>query len=257
MHIVITGASSGIGAAYARHFAAEGNKLTLVARRRDLLVALAADLPTDTHVVGQDLGDLESSTTFLGAAEDALGPIDVLVNNAGVQVVGPFAQTSSEDGEQCIRVDLLAPLRLTRAVLPSMIRRKTGVIVDVASMAALAPTPGMAYYNAAKGGLAAASEALRAELRPLGVHVVTVYPGIIASTAMAQAAMTKYGTSSVVNLTPRGTEEVLAKLTLSAITGRQDRVIYPRSGALARWFPATTRWLMDRFTPPLRSEAHD
>lgn len=254
MHIVITGASSGIGAAYARHFSRAGHKLTLVARRRDLLLALAAELPTENHVVAQDLGDLEAAPRFLGAAEDALGPIDVLINNAGVQVVGPFAQTSSEEGERCIQVDLFAPLRLTRAVLPSMIRRRAGVVVDVASMAALAPTPGMAYYNAAKGGLAAASEALRAELRPFGVHVVTVYPGIIASTAMAQAAMTKYGESRAMALTPRGTEEALAKLTLAAIVGRRDRVIYPRSGALARWFPATTRWLMDRFTPALRSD---
>ncbi len=254
MHIVITGASSGIGAAYARHFSREGHKLTLVARRHDLLSALAAELPCEAHVVAQDLGDLDSATSFLGAAEDALGPIDVLVNNAGVQVVGPFAQTSSEEGERCIQVDLLAPLRLTRAVLPGMVQRKAGVIVDVASMAALAPTPGMAYYNAAKGGLAAASEALRAELRPLGVHVVTVYPGIIASTAMAQAAMNKYGDSAAMSYAPRGTEEMLAELTLNAITARRDRVIYPRSGALARWFPGTTRWLMDRFTPALRGD---
>jgi len=118
-------------------------------------------------------------------------------------------------------------------------------------MAALAPTPGMTHYNAAKGGLAAASEALRGELAGTGVHVVTVYPGIIASTAMAQTAMAKYGPSRAISMFPTGTEETLAALVHRAIRRKQARVIYPRSGALSRWFPGTTRWLVDRFTPKL------
>lgn len=251
MHIVITGASSGIGASYARAFAAAGHTLTLVARRKDLLVELARSLPVKTHVVAHDLSDLGQATSFLPAAEDALGPIDVLVNNAGVQIVGPTATVDVEAGEKLLDVDLAAPLRLTRAVLPGMLARKRGTIVDVASMAALAPTPGMFYYNAAKAGLAAASEALRGELRGTGVHVVTVYPGVIASTAMAQAAMATYGESKLLSKLPVGTEEELARRTLSAIENEHARVIYPGSGKLARWFPGTTRWFMDRMTPRL------
>jgi short-subunit dehydrogenase len=134
-----------------------------------------------------------------------------------------------------------------------MIRRGAGTIVDIASMAALAPTPGMTHYNAAKGGLAAASEALRGELAGTGVHVVTVYPGIIASTAMARTAMAKYGPSRAISMFPTGTEEVLAALVHRAVRRRQARVIYPRSGALSRWFPGTTRWLVDRLTPKLKA----
>lgn len=251
MHIVITGASSGIGASYARAFAAAGHTLTLVARRKELLLALAAELPVKTHVVSQDLSDLPNATAFLGAAEDALGPVDVLVNNAGVQIVGPAATVDVALGEKLLDVDLKAPMRLTRAVLPGMLARKSGVIVDVASMAALAPTPGMFYYNAAKAGLAAASEALRGELRGTGVHVVTVYPGVIDSTAMAKAAIETYGDAKLISKLPVGTEEELARRTLLAIEKKRARVIYPDSGKLARLFPATTRWVMDRMTPRL------
>lgn len=167
-------------------------------------------------------------------------------------MVGPTATLDVAECEHMLDVDLKAPLRLTLAALPKMLARGSGTIVDVASMAALAPTPGMTYYNAAKAGLAAASEALRGELRGSGVHVVTVYPGIIASTEMAQASMQKYAESKIM---PHlgGDVDVLAALTLRAIERRQARVIYPRFGALARWFPGITRWLMDRVTPKFRA----
>lgn len=248
MHILLTGASSGIGASLARELAAHGHELTLVARRRPLLDALARELPTRSHVVQLDLAEPGRAAELLEQAEAALGPVDVLVNNAGVQVVGATATLDVDECERMITVDLLAPLRLTRAVLPRMLERRRGVIVDVASMAALAPTPGMTWYNAAKGGLAAASEALRGELRGSGVHVVTVYPGIIPTTEMAQASMQRYGESRLAHALG-GDVDVLARLIRRAIERRHDRVIYPRSGWLARWFPGTTRWFMDRFTP--------
>lgn len=252
MHIVITGASSGIGEAYARAFARAGHTLTLVARRRALLEKLAKELPTKSFVVEQDLAKLVHVPDFLEAAEQALGPIDVLVNNAGVQIVGPTAALDVAECERMIDIDLLAPLRLTRAVLPGMLERRAGMIVDVCSMAAIAPTPGMTYYNAAKAGLAAASEGLRGELRNTGVHVLTVYPGIIASTALAQASMQKYGATKMMSAIG-GDVDVLAKLTLRGIERRKARVIYPYNGWLARWFPGTTRWIMDRATPSFQN----
>lgn len=254
MHIVITGASSGIGAAYARAFAKAGHTLTLVARRRELLEKLAAELPTRTFLVTQDLSKLDGIGDFLVKAEAELGPVDVLVNNAGVQVVGPTVSLDVVECERMLDVDLKAPLRLTLAVLPGMLDRGIGTIVDVSSMAGLAPTPGMTYYNAAKAGLAAASEALRGELRHTGVHVVTVYPGIIASTEMAQASMQKYAESKLMPYLG-GDVDVLARLTLRAIERSEARVIYPRFGTFARMFPGITRWIMDRITPGFRSTA--
>jgi short-subunit dehydrogenase len=254
MHVAITGASSGIGATLAKELARHGHAITLVARREDLLRALAAELaPAKVHVAPWDLSDPTRADGWIGAAEDALGPIDVLVNNAGVQIVAPTAAVDPAEGDRLLAIDLLSPLRLTRAVLPGMLARRRGTIVDVSSMAGLAPTPGMTHYNAAKAGLAAASESLRGELRGTGVHVVTVYPGIIASTEMAKAALEKYEPSKLLSAFPRGTEEELARLVRVAIDKKHARVIYPRSGAMSRWFPGATRWLMDRFTPPLRA----
>lgn len=253
LHILLTGASSGIGEAYARAFAARGHKLTLVARRRPLLDKLADELGkagASTFVIEQDLGKLDAVANVVAKAEAALGPVDVLINNAGVQLVGATSELSVTDHEQMLAVDLLAPLRLTRAVLPGMLLRKSGMIVDVASMAAIAPTPGMTYYNASKAGLAAASEALRGELRGTGVHVLTVYPGIIAETALAQASIEKYGANALVTALG-GKLDTLAKLTVRAVERRKARLIYPYNGWLARWFPGITRFVLDRLTPPL------
>ena len=254
MHIAITGASSGIGAALARELArVPGVRLTLVARRKPLLDQLAAELGVPVRVVQHDLSDPARAADWIAAAEDAHGPIEILVNNAGAQVLGPTATTDVEQAEETVRLDLLSPLRLTRALLPAMLARRAGMIVDISSLAALAPTPGMTWYNAAKGGLAAASEALRGELRGTGVHVVTVYPGIIGETDMAHAALKKFPASRMVSAQPVGTAAALARLVRAAIEKRQDRVIYPRVNTLARWLPAPTRWLMDRLTPPVRA----
>src|SRR4030095_2258424 len=106
---------------------------------------------------------------------------DVLVNNAGIQIVQRVTETDWSAAERLLHLDLHVPLRLTTLVLRRMIPRRSGTIVDISSMAALAPTPGMYFYNAAKAGLAAASEGLRAEMKPHGIHVVTVYPGPVRS----------------------------------------------------------------------------
>jgi short-subunit dehydrogenase len=249
-HVVVTGASAGIGRALARAFAAEGCKLTLVARRRPELEALAATLDVQTRVVVHDLGDPAAAAAFLPDAEQALVPVDVLVNNAGLQVVGRTHGIDVEAAERTVVTNLLSPLRLVHAVLPGMLARNRGAIVNVASVAALAPTPGMTWYNAGKAGLAAASEALRGELRGTGVRVLTVYPGIIADTDMAKAALDKFhGDTLAVRMQPTGTAEQLAAIVVRATKRGSARVIWPRMNTLARHLPAATRWAMDAFTP--------
>ncbi len=252
MHVLVTGASSGIGEAIAREYLERGASVTLVARRRDRLETIAAAAPAGrTLVIAADLSDHERVPAVIAEAEGALGPIDVLVNNAGVQIVGPTQYTDWAAGEQVLRVNVLAPLRMTLAVLPGMIARKRGCIVDVSSMAALAPTPGMFFYNASKGALAAASEGLRAEIAPHGVHVVTVYPGPVTSD-METAARTAFEPSTAVERVPTGTPVGLARLVVAAVEQRQARVIYPRVYALSRHFPGATRWFVDRFAPALK-----
>jgi uncharacterized protein len=124
----------------------------------------------------------------------------------------------------------------------------SGAIVQIASVAALAATPGMVHYNAAKSGLAAASESLRAELAPHGVHVCTVYPGPV-HTALGDAGYTMVPSTVLVRLMPIGTTGVLARRVRRAIDRRQPRIVYPRFYHLTRWFPAVTRLFVDAGTP--------
>lgn len=250
LHVAVTGASSGIGAAIVREYAAAGARVTLVARRRELLEPLAALAP-HSHIAVADLRDLAAATAWIPAAEQALGPIDILVNNAGVQIIEPSASTDLVAAEAMLTLDLVVPLRLCVAVLPGMLARGRGTIINVASMAALAPTPGMFYYSAAKGGLGAASEALRGELIRSGVHVLTVYPGPV-RTDMETAGRARYEPSPAVDNVPVGDPAALARIIRRAAARRKTRVIYPRIYHLARWFPNITAWFTAKFTPPVR-----
>lgn len=249
-HVLLTGASSGIGAALAHALARAGARLTLVARREDRLRAVAEACPGDAHrVQPADLADLDGIAPLVERAVDELGPIDALINNAGVQIVAPTARTSNADGEWLLRVDTLAPFRLIQATLQPMIDRGRGSIVNIASVAALAPTAGMFYYSAAKAALAGASEALGSELRGSGVHVMTVYPGPVA-TDMAATAVKRYAKDPTGGL-PMGSTEVLARRIVKGMRRGQRRLIYPRAYAITRALPGTTRFVMDRLTPPL------
>lgn len=255
MHVVVTGASSGIGEAIAREYIARKDDVTLLARRRELLDGIAKSAAKSrAHVVQADLGDPNAVCAWIDDAEKALGPIDVLVNNAGLQIVKHAHETSWEEAERLLRVDLHAPLRLTVEVLKRMIPRQRGCIVDVTSMAAIAPTPGMFFYNAAKAGLAAASEGLRAEVKKHGIHVVTVYPGPVAS-ALETAGRAAYEDHPSKRMAQSGTPDVLARLVADAVAKRRPRVIYPAMYAAARHFPNATRWALDALTPPLKREA--
>lgn len=251
LHVVITGASSGIGQSLAEAYLARGAKLSLIARRRDRLEAIAQPAPERCHVVEADLSDPAQTTGWIPAAEAALGPIDVLVNNAGVQIVARTDTVEWSDAERLLRVDLFAPLEITRAILPAMLARRSGTIVDIASMAAIAPTPSMYFYNAAKAGLAAASESLRGEVRRHGVHVVTVYPGPVA-TDMEIAGRKAYAKSTVADMTPTGRPDVLARKIIAAVEKKRPRVIFPASYAVSRHFPNLTRWFLDQFTPEIQ-----
>jgi len=250
MHTVITGASSGIGAALARELHGAGAHVTLVARRSARLSMLADALGRERCRISLcDLAD--ASTVWIDQAE-RFAPIDLLVNNAGTQAVGPFARSDAEVGRRLLAVNLLAPLALTRAVVPHMLTRRRGVLVNVSSLAAIVPPAGMARYVAAKAGLAAFSEALRAELSGTGVHVLTVYPGPIDNGA-PQEAYEVYGRTSVAARLPVGRADALARAIHRAIVRRQARLIFPRIYSIAWWMRPLARWLVARATPAIRS----
>lgn len=250
MHVAVTGASAGIGEALVHAWAARGASVTLVARRKERLDRIAAEVGGKTFVQTADLSLPERATDWIAPAEAALGPIDVLVNNAGVQTVEATAQASVESGEEMLRLNVFTPMRLTRAVLPGMLARRSGTIVDIASMAAFGPMPGMFYYNAAKGGLGNASEGLHGELLGTGVHVLTVYPGPV-DTDMARRGFERYEKTLFTRLSPVGTTEGLARLILRGVERKKRRIIYPWAYSLALSYPRITRWFTARFSPPI------
>jgi short-subunit dehydrogenase len=245
MHVVITGASSGIGEALAREMGRAGHAVTLVARRRELLDAIAKDVGGECHVVCHDLSDAARATAWVAGAEETLGPIDVLVNNAGIENAGPTDEADVEAGVRLYHTNLVTPVLLVRHLLPAMLARRSGVIVNVASVAALAPMPYQAWYASSKAGLAAFSEGLGTEVRKRGVHVVTVYPGPV-KTAMADAAYEVFGgRKGVVGMLPEGRADVLARRVRRAIEKKRKRIVYPRFYWVTWLFPWAARVAAD------------
>lgn len=248
MHVVITGASAGIGRALASEFKKGGARLTLVARRRPLLEEVAAAVG-GAHIAEQDLADSESAAAFLPEAEEKNGPVDVLINNAGMQIVERFATLDPARAELEMRLNLFTPLRLAHAVLPSMRERGGGTIVNVASVAAFAPLAGQVHYVASKAALAHASEAMRVELKREGVHVLTVYPGYI-HTEMGDTAFERYK-HPLAKLYRAGKPEGLARKVRAAVEKRRARVIYPAYNRVPVAFGGTTRAVLEHFGPSI------
>ncbi len=173
---IVTGASSGIGLATAHAFVERGAKVALVARTRDKLDALAAELGSDMSVsFPLDVADKRGIAELPKRVVDQFGGLDVVVNNAGVNHRGAVEARSLDDLEAIVDVNLMAPIRLIHAALPHL--RAGSVIVNVASLAGKVPVPHEATYSASKAGLCAFSRALGFELRERGVRVATVCPG--------------------------------------------------------------------------------
>jgi len=178
---LVTGASSGIGRAFAVQLAASGADLVLVARRRDRLDELAnrlrAEHGTEVEVLVADLTDDGDLATVERRVGDDGAPVDLLVNNAGFATSGRFATLPIDREVAEIRLNVLAPVRLTRAALPGMVDRGHGGVVNVSSIAALQPLPHWATYAATKAYLTSFSEAVHEEVRGQGVVVLALMPG--------------------------------------------------------------------------------
>jgi hypothetical protein len=179
---LVTGASSGIGAAIARVYAGHGYDLALTARRGDRLHQLADDVRlrhgADSLVIPADLARPEACREILAEIEANGRVVDALVNNAGFAVPGSYAATRWEDQQAFLQVLLTSVCELTHRVLPGMLERKFGRIVNVASLAGLAPgAPGQTLYGATKGFLVRFSQSLHLESQGTGVHVSALCPG--------------------------------------------------------------------------------
>ncbi|HYM98085.1 MAG TPA: SDR family NAD(P)-dependent oxidoreductase [Candidatus Sulfotelmatobacter sp.] len=184
--VVITGASSGIGAATALAFARRGARLELGARRLDRLNAVAqacrhAGAPeVDVRLI--DVGQRAQARAFIAAAIRDHERLDVLVNNAGVGWMGRLHQMPEDKIDELIATNLKGVIATTQAALPWMLERRRGVIINVASVTAFRSSPYSAVYSATKHAVAGLSHALRGELSGTGVKVCTVYPGVTGGT---------------------------------------------------------------------------
>ena len=176
---LVTGASGGLGDAIARALHAQGAKVVLSGTRTAALEALAAELGEGAVPCPADLRDPAAADTLIAAAEAAIGPLHILVNNAGLTRDGLAMRMKDEDWQTVLDVDLSAPFRLARAALRGMIRRRAGRIIAISSIVGTTGNPGQANYAAAKAGLAGMSKALAQEVGSRGITVNVVAPGFI------------------------------------------------------------------------------
>ncbi len=180
---LVTGASGGIGAAIARALHKQGAAVVLSGTRVAALEALAATLGERAHVCAADLREAGAADALVAAAEQAAGPLGILVNNAGFTRDMLALRMKDEDWAGVLDVDLGAPFRLCRAVLRGMLKRRAGRIIQISSVVGHTGNPGQANYAAAKAGLAGMSKALAQEVGSRGVTVNLVAPGFV-ETAM-------------------------------------------------------------------------
>jgi NADP-dependent 3-hydroxy acid dehydrogenase YdfG len=176
---VITGASSGIGEATARTLSAGGHRIALLARRRDRIDALAGELGDGALAIEADVTDRDSLLAAEEQVGSELGRVDVLVNNAGVMLLGPFSEELRDDYTRMVETNLLGAITTTEVFLDRL-RDGGGDLVNVASVAGRTARPGNAVYAATKWGMVGWSEGLRQELMP-DVRVIVVEPGAVAT----------------------------------------------------------------------------
>ena len=184
---IITGASRGLGVVIADALADEGVNLVLAARSAKGLEKVSGDVSAKgvkVVSVPTDVGERSQLEQLVASAKGELGPIDILVNNAGIEGYHPYQEYPPEEVEQLIQVNLTAPMLLTRLVLPEMIERDRGHIVQIASMAGKAGFPTQAPYAATKAALIMFSHVLRTELVGTNVGCSSVCPGFVADEGM-------------------------------------------------------------------------
>jgi short-subunit dehydrogenase len=251
--ILITGASSGIGAAAARRFARQGYRVALAARRLERLQALAAEIHAqggEALFIETDVSLVESLQSMSQTTLAAFGQIDVLFNNAGfgrhdwLENLDPAADIAAQ-----VQVNLLGAIQATRAVLPHMVARRRGHIINMASIAGLIGSPTLSVYAATKFGVLGFSEALRREVGWLGIHVSVICPGGVATEfGEHTGARRKTGITSPKWLTLEASD--VARVVYNLTRRPRRMVVIPRWYLPLVWLnhllPGLADWVIER-----------
>jgi len=238
---LITGASAGIGQAFARRLARDGYDLIIVARNRERLEALAKQLHGDHGVAVEPLPADLTDTAELRVVEDVIGShesLDLLVNNAGFGTAGQFAKLDAGKEEEEIRLNVLALVRLTRAAIPGMVARGRGAIINVSSMAGFAPAPYNATYGATKAFVNSFTEALYEELRGTGIQVQALCPGFTRTEFQERAGIDTSGVPAFAWMSAEAVVDAaldgLRRGDVVCVPGMANRVVATLTSAVPR-----------------------
>ncbi len=249
---LVTGASSGIGWHVAMQLAAEGVDLVVTARREERLIELASAIESaggKCHLVTGDITDPAHREALIEVCQQRMGGLDVLINNAGTTAMGPFMEASPERLRHIFEVNFFAVTELTRLALPLLERGETPLIVNISSVLGHRAAPLKVEYCASKFAVHGFSDALRAELAPLGIELLLVSP----STTDSELFDMAIEDTTETNWKKRGTmsPEKVAKQTVKAIRKRRHEIILTAGGRLIVWLdrliPAIADRLMARY----------
>ena len=238
LNVLVTGASSGIGRLLALRMAAAGGRLALVARREAELEALAEEIRAggrEAQAFVCDVGDREQALATADRAVDAVGPIDVLVNNAGFGHHRRFLDWDLEDMERVMRVNFLGSLYFTKALLPAMVERGRGWLVFIASAAGRVAPGDETIYSASKHAMVGLAGSLSLEVEDGGVHVLTVCPGAIRTPFFDDEAMARL---PAVARRQMAEPEDLVEAIIDALARGRRELTFPRWIASAYVFQA-------------------
>ena len=250
--ILITGASSGIGAASARLFARNGYRVILAARRLERLETLASEIRDsggEALAISTDVSHLDQIENMVRTALDAFGQIDVLLNNAGFGRMGNLQNFDPiKDIDLQLNVNLKGAIYATRAVLPHMIERRMGHIINMASIAGFIAPPRYSIYSASKFGLRGFTEGLRREVRKNGIRVSGIYPGGAATEFVQHTGLEpdrKFKTPKLLKLTA----DDVARTVFSVVKRPRRTVVIPRVMWVSVWLNGLFPGLVDLATP--------